>query len=76
MKGGLPENWAEFAANAIATINEAGEDMATRKASLLALNAFAPALPELLGGSADLTGSNLTKHASSVQPGTPRQSSS
>jgi transketolase len=66
MNGGLPENWHEFADNAIATIDEAGENMATRKASLLALNAFAPALPELLGGSADLTGSNLTKHASSV----------
>jgi transketolase len=39
--------------------------MATRKASLVALNAFAPALPELAGGSADLTGSNLTKHAGS-----------
>ena len=40
--------------------------MATRKASLVALNAFAPALPELVGGSADLTGSNLTKHDTSV----------
>jgi transketolase len=67
MQGNLPENWQQFADNAIATIDEAGENMATRKASLLALNAFAPALPELLGGSADLTGSNLTKHASSVQ---------
>jgi transketolase len=66
MNGGLPENWHEFADNAIATIDETGENMATRKASLLVLNAFAPALPELLGGSADLTGSNLTKHASSV----------
>jgi transketolase len=66
MKGGLPDNWGEYAERAIATIDEAGEDMATRKASLLALNAFAPALPELAGGSADLTGSNLTKHANSV----------
>ena len=40
--------------------------MATRKASLVALNAFAPKLPELAGGSADLTGSNLTKHAGST----------
>jgi transketolase len=39
--------------------------MATRKASLVALNAFAPKLPEMVGGSADLTGSNLTKHAGS-----------
>jgi transketolase len=41
-------------------------DMATRKASLRALNAFAPFLPEMAGGSADLTGSNLTKHAGST----------
>jgi transketolase len=39
--------------------------MATRKASLVSLNAFAPALPELAGGSADLTGSNLTLHSGS-----------
>ncbi len=67
MKGALPGNWAEFAADAIKEIDAAGADMATRKASLVALNAFAPALPEMVGGSADLTGSNLTKHASSVQ---------
>ena len=62
MRGELPDDWNEFAAKAIAEISAAGADMATRKASLLALNAFAPALPELVGGSADLTGSNLTKH--------------
>jgi transketolase len=62
MRGELPDDWNEFAGKAIAEINAAGADMATRKASLLALNAFAPALPELAGGSADLTGSNLTKH--------------
>ena len=67
MKSELPENWAEFTADAIKEIDSAGADMATRKASLVALNAFAPALPEMVGGSADLTGSNLTKHASSVQ---------
>ncbi len=66
MHGDLPDEWGKIAERAIATINEAGENMATRKASLLALNAFAPALPELAGGSADLTGSNLTKHANSV----------
>jgi transketolase len=66
MKGELPGNWAEFAADAIKEIDIAAADMATRKASLVALNAFAPALPEMAGGSADLTGSNLTKHASSV----------
>ena len=47
----------------------AGYDLAadaTRKASLRALNAFAPVLPEMAGGSADLTGSNLTKHDGST----------
>jgi len=62
----LPENWTEFAADAIKEIDSTAADMATRKASLVTLNAFAPALPEMTGGSADLTGSNLTKHASSV----------
>jgi len=62
----LPANWADFADEAVAAIDAAGETMATRKASLVALNAFAPALPELAGGSADLTGSNLTKHAGST----------
>jgi transketolase len=66
MESRLPENWEKFAAAAIAEIDSTGADMATRKASLVALNAFAPALPEMAGGSADLTGSNLTKHASSV----------
>ena len=62
MANKLPENWSEFADQAIAGIDAAGESQATRKASLIALNAFAPLLPELAGGSADLTGSNLTKH--------------
>jgi len=66
MRGELPDDWSEFAGKAIAEINAAAADMATRKASLLALNAFAPALPELAGGSADLTGSNLTKHDGST----------
>lgn len=66
MNSELPENWAEFAAETIREIDSAGAKMATRKASLVALNAFAPALPEMVGGSADLTGSNLTKHAGSV----------
>jgi transketolase len=66
MAGTLPLNWSDFADKAIADIDAAGESMATRKASLLALNAFAPALTELAGGSADLTGSNLTKHDGST----------
>ncbi len=66
MAGNLPENWSESADKAISDINAAAENMATRKASLVALNAFAPVLPELTGGSADLTGSNLTKHDGST----------
>ena len=66
MAGNLPEDWSDIADKAIAEIAAAGENMATRKASLVALNALAPALPELAGGSADLTGSNLTKHAGST----------
>jgi len=64
-RGELPDDWSDFADQAIAQIDAAGEAMATRKASLGALNAFAPKLPEMVGGSADLTGSNLTKHAGS-----------
>jgi transketolase len=62
MAGKLPHGWCRHADTAIAEIDAAGQDMATRKASLVALNAFAPFLPEMAGGSADLTGSNLTKH--------------
>ena len=65
INGELPDDWASFADAAVAKIDAAGENMATRKASLVALDAFAPELPELAGGSADLTGSNLTKHAGS-----------
>ncbi|MCI0517900.1 MAG: transketolase [Woeseiaceae bacterium] len=63
--GKLPENWNSFADSAIRNIDAAGAAMATRKASLVSLNAYAPALPELAGGSADLTGSNLTLHSGS-----------
>ncbi len=59
-KNELPANWAEHAAAAIAATNAKGETIATRKASQNAINALASALPEFLGGSADLTGSNLT----------------
>jgi transketolase len=60
MAGELPANWDAFLAQAVAAINTKGETVATRKASQIAINALAPALPEFLGGSADLTGSNLT----------------
>jgi len=56
----LPADWTSFAQKALAACNAKGETVATRKASQLAINALAPALPEFVGGSADLTGSNLT----------------
>jgi len=64
-KGELPADWNAVADAAITQIDKAGESVATRKASLISLNALAPALPGLIGGSADLTGSNLTKHSGS-----------
>ena len=66
MQGDLPQSWARGADDALNRIVSAGKSIATRQSSLLALNNFAPLLPELVGGSADLTGSNLTKHDSSV----------
>jgi transketolase len=63
--GELPDDWSIYADAAIQSIDDAAESVATRKASLISLNAFAPKLPELIGGSADLTGSNLTKHSGS-----------
>ncbi len=66
MAGKLPHGWCQHADKAIAEIDNEAAAMATRKASLRALNAFATFLPEMAGGSADLTGSNLTKHDGSI----------
>jgi transketolase len=74
MSGELPAAWSAHAAKAIEAIAAAGKTLATRKASQLALEAFAPVLPELLGGSADLTGSNNTLHKYS-KPLTPSDAS-
>jgi len=63
MAGDLPAQWADHAKKVIEAVNTKGETVATRKASQIAINALAPALPEFLGGSADLTGSNLTDWA-------------
>jgi transketolase len=70
MSGVLPADWAAHAGRALETINGKGETIATRKASQNVLEALAPALPELVGGSADLTGSNLTTWSGSrpVEP--------
>ena len=60
MAGDLPGNWQEQANAFIASVNDKAEGIASRKASQNTLNGFGPLLPELLGGSADLAGSNLT----------------
>jgi transketolase len=60
MSGELPRDWAEKSAAFVAKVNEKGETIASRKASQNTLNGYGPVLPELLGGSADLAGSNLT----------------
>ena len=60
MKGDLPKNFNQVAFDAVVAAHTKGETVASRKASQLALEAFTAALPEMLGGSADLTGSNLT----------------
>jgi transketolase len=60
MKGELPANFAQVAVDAAIAAHTKAETVASRKASQIALEAFTAALPEMLGGSADLTGSNLT----------------
>jgi transketolase len=60
MKGELPKNFHQTAFDTVVAAHTKAESVASRKASQLALEAFTAALPELLGGSADLTGSNLT----------------
>ncbi|HFQ80668.1 MAG TPA: transketolase [Desulfobacterales bacterium] len=56
----LPESFAALATEFIKTLEAKGLDMASRKASQEAIEQYAPILPELIGGSADLTSSNLT----------------
>lgn len=65
IQGDLPANWEENAQKAIDAIIAKAESPATRVASKNALDAFAPFLPEFLGGSADLTPSNNTFNKSS-----------
>ncbi len=60
MKGELPKNFAQVAVDTAVAAHTKAETVASRKASQLALESFTAALPEMLGGSADLTGSNLT----------------
>jgi transketolase len=66
MAGDLPADFAAQADRIIAGMQDAGGDVATRKSSQIALNAFGPMLSELIGGSADLAGSNNTIWSGSV----------
>jgi transketolase len=74
MAGELSANWKDHAAAFLKATNDKAETVATRKASQIAINGLAPALPEFVGGSADLTGSNLTNwtgchHVHGKKPG-------
>ena len=73
MQGELPGQFEETLAAAVAATIEKKETIATRKASQNAIQALASTLPEFLGGSADLTGSNLTnwKESIALRSGTP-----
>ncbi|KPK29707.1 MAG: transketolase, partial [Betaproteobacteria bacterium SG8_40] len=71
-KGELPAQWQSKCEAIVSGIAKKAEKLATRKASQNALEAFAPLLPELVGGSADLAGSNLTMWSGSksiTEPG-------
>ncbi len=60
MAGALPADWEAQSSAFVAAVDAKAEKIASRKASQNALNGYGPLLPELLGGSADLAGSNLT----------------
>jgi transketolase len=72
MRGELPVNFANVAQKLLADTNAKAETIASRKASQLAITALVETLPEMLGGSADLTGSNFTdwKGVAPVRAGT------
>ena len=65
MSAQLPDDWPTAAGEIVRTVAAEARDMATRKGSHRALEGYAPLLPELVGGSADLTGSNNTWHSGS-----------
>ena len=66
LEGRLPATWSADADAYIAATDAAADKLATRKSSQNAIEAYAPVLPELLGGSADLAGSNNTLWSGSV----------
>lgn len=69
MAGELPAAWHEHCEAFVAQVNGKAETIATRKASQNAIEGLAPALPELIGGSADLAASNLTMWSGSKPVG-------
>jgi transketolase len=70
MRGDLPGNWRDTVAQTVEVLGRQSAPQATRQSSQAALNVLAPALPEILGGSADLTTSNSTlfKSAQTILP--------
>ena len=66
MNNELPEAWSEITEQYIQSLQDNPESLATRQVSQKCLNEFAKMLPELLGGSADLSPSNLTRHNKAV----------
>jgi len=67
--GDLPDTFLQQLPALVATLGQRTDAVATRKASQLALDALAPLLPEIFGGSADLTSSNLTNFKGCVRAG-------
>jgi len=68
-RGELPADWAASSQAYVEKLQAEGPEVASRKASQMTLDAFGPLLPELIGGSADLAGSNLTKWKGSLDAG-------
>jgi len=68
--GELPDSWSAHCSALLDQVASKAESIATRKASQNAIEGLAPVLPELVGGSADLTGSNLTQWSGSRTVGT------
>jgi transketolase len=66
LKGELPANYADILKRALDAAITNDKEVATRKAAQNALEVLGPALPEMVGGSADLTGSNLTNYKTST----------
>ena len=66
IKGQLPDNWDDIVQEHLDLTVKKSESIASRKASQNSIEAFAQVLPEMIGGSADLTGSNLTNWSGSV----------